>query len=359
MPNPFEEYFVHLLSCAAQQGASDIHIEPFQGSLLIKFRVDSILRIQATQTEPNWIQRLCEIVKRMCGFNMGIAGSPQDTRFTVPGIPFDYRASLCPTMHGEKIVLRLLEQSKEFSLQAYPLCEDAKRDLFAALNKWQGIIIVSGPTGSGKSTLLYSSLGAIDRVENNVHTIEDPIEYSLPNLNQTQASRGKLSFADVIRSLMRQDPDVILIGEIRDEETAEAAIHAASTGHLVLSTVHANSAKDIVDRIVGLGVKKDLFLCNLLFASAQRLVPRICPHCAIEDPDSKELVQAVYGVDIIPKKGRGCGQCTNGIKGRVLLFEWMTRARASEPKMHENIGAQALKYLKQGVIDAQSACGLD
>ncbi len=154
---------------------------------------------------------------------------------------------------------------------------------------------------------------------------------------------------------------MIMVGEIRDEETAEAAIHAASTGHLVLSTVHANSAREIVDRITGLGVSRDLFLANLLFASAQRLVPKICQRCSQEDPESKDLVKAVYGVDVMPRKGVGCPYCNNGVKGRVLLFEWLTRECVDgryEPKAHENITAQALEHLRSGEIDAQSACGL-
>ncbi len=204
--NPFERYFVDVLKCAAEKNASDIHIEPFSGSLQIKMRVDSILCVHDTRTEEDFIKRLREVIKRMCNFDMGIAGVPQDTRFTIEGLPFDYRASLCPTMYGEKIVLRLLERNREFNLRKYPLREDAKSDLNRALNKWKGLILLSGPTGSGKTTLLYSALGVIDRVENNCHTIEDPIEYALPLLNQTQVVRGKMSFAEVIRSLMRQDP---------------------------------------------------------------------------------------------------------------------------------------------------------
>jgi len=267
-------------------------------------------------------------------------------------------------MYGEKIVLRLLEQNKEFNLHAYQLREDAKRDLFLALSKWQGLIIVSGPTGSGKSTLLYSALGVIDRIENNVHTIEDPIEYSLPNLNQTQIVKGTMGFADVIRSLLRQDPDVILVGEIRDEETARAAIHAASTGHLVLTTVHANSANEIMERMEGLGIRKELLMANMLFSSAQRLVPKVCQHCIEEDPDSQDLVQAIYGERLMPKKGRGCEKCNGGIKGRVLFFEWITRERSPDDGRfvtvaHDSIHKQALHYLREGLIDATAACGLD
>jgi type II secretory ATPase GspE/PulE/Tfp pilus assembly ATPase PilB-like protein len=361
MANPFVAYFEHVLAEAWSAQASDIHIEPFGNSLTIKARIDSVLRVLKTENDPVFVSRLTEVVKRICGFDMGLAGVPQDQRFAPEGFDFDCRASLCPTMHGEKIVLRLLQRNKTFDLEAYALPEAAKRDLLAALHKWQGLIVVSGPTGSGKSTLLYSALGVIDRVANNTHTIEDPIEYALPHLNQTQTVRGKLGFADVIRALLRQDPDVILVGEVRDAETAETALHAASTGHLVLTTVHANSAAEIVDRLVVLGVSRELVIANLLFASAQRLVPRLCPACAVDDEPARDRVRATFHVDLLPKRAAGCSTCRGGVKGRVLLFEWLTREREGERYalvQRDDIAAQAAEYLRKGVIDADSACGL-
>lgn len=360
--SPFYEYFNFVLREAAAVGASDVHIEPFNDALVVKLRVDSVLRVLKQETNPVFVTRLKEVLKRACNFNMGVAGVPQDCRFAPDGFDFDCRASLCPTMHGEKIVLRLLKRSQKFDLDTYPLAEVPKHHLKAALGMWQGIIMTSGPTGSGKSTLLYSALGTIDRIENNVHTIEDPIEYALPNLNQTQVARGSVSFADVIRSLMRQDPDVILVGEVRDHETAEAAVHAASTGHLVLTTVHANSARGILERMEGLGVSRALLEANLLFASAQRLVPRLCDRCAEPDPDARDRVRAAFGVEVVPKRARGCSECRGGVKGRVLLFEWMTREKGADDrnvlKQHDTIKAQAATNLEKGLIDANSACGL-
>lgn len=361
MANPFEEYFQHLLIEAHAEGASDIHVEPYADEMIVKYRIDSVLRVRRRETDPAYISRLREVMKRLCGFDMGQRDLPQDSRFAPKGLDFDCRASLCPTMHGEKLVLRLLEKSKVFELGSYGLPARAKRHLDEALSKWQGLVVISGPTGSGKSTLLYSALSVFDRVENNVHTIEDPIEYSLPNLNQTAVSHGSMSFAQVIRSLMRQDPDVILIGEVRDEETAEAAVHAASTGHLVLTTVHANSAKEIVQRIQGLGVKPDVFAANVLFASAQRLVPRLCPSCSVEDEESRARVRAAFGIDVTPKRALGCSDCRNGVKGRVLLFEWMTRERKGDAyalEQHAEIRSQAAEQLTMGAIDANAACGV-
>ncbi len=361
----FEEYFNHMLHKAVESGASDVHIEPFPGVFQIKFRVDGVLRFFDKQIlDTKRLERFAEVTRKMCGFDMGKDGKPLDARFSIPSLPYDFRSSLCPTMYGEKIVLRLLQKNKAFDLRTYPLRDDAKACLGRALNRSQGMIIVSGPTGSGKTTLLYNALSVIDRIANNVHSIEDPIEYSLPNLGQTQVTHGSLSFAEVLRSLMRQDPDVILVGEIRDEETARSAIHASCTGHLVLSTVHANSAAEIVERMEGLGVKRDLFLANLAFASAQRLVSKNCPHCTEDDPDSIPLVRAVFGDDAIPKRGRGCEHCGNsGIKGMVLLFEWLTRERDGSGnkviKPHDSLLNQSRYYMREGVINAENACGTD
>jgi type II secretory ATPase GspE/PulE/Tfp pilus assembly ATPase PilB-like protein len=360
--NPFQEYFIEILRRAYSEGASDIHIEPFEDEILIRIRVDGILRIIKKESDLSYIARLCEVIKKLCAFDMGVSGLPQDQRFRVPTLEeLDFRASLCPTMYGEKIVLRLLERNKPFSLETYPLRDDAKRDLYRALGKWQGLIIVSGPTGSGKSTLLYSALGVIDRVQNNVHTIEDPIEYTLPYLNQTQVKHGTLSFAHVLRSLMRQDPDVILIGEIRDEETAEAAMHAASTGHLVLSTVHANSAAEIADKLAGLGVKKEVFSSNLLFASAQRLVPTLCKSCVQEDGPESEYYSETMGTNASIKFAQGCSQCADGYKGRAMVFEWITSERSAgsyELKAHGSLTDDAKKLLLEGKIDAKTAAGI-
>jgi type II secretory ATPase GspE/PulE/Tfp pilus assembly ATPase PilB-like protein len=361
MGNAFEAYFEHLLDQARAAGASDVHIEPFPARIQVKFRVDSVLRVADTQLEPTFVKRLPEVLKATCGFDMGIAGVPQDCRFAPSERDFDCRASLCPTMHGEKIVLRLLEKNRHFDLERYWLPPEAKAALHGALDRGHGIIVVSGPTGSGKTTLLYSALGSIDRVANNVHTIEDPIEYSLPNLNQTQVERGRLSFAEILRSLLRQDPDVILVGEIRDAETAEVALHAASTGHLVLTTVHANSGVEVVERLVALGVREDLVRANLLFTSAQRLVPKICQACAVDDPESRARVKAIIGQDLMPRRGRGCPQCHAGVLGRVLLFEWLTRERNGggvQLCQHDEIARQAAEHVRRGEIDADNACGL-
>jgi general secretion pathway protein E len=310
-------------------GASDLHMEPRPSGILIRIRVDGSLRA-LVEVPGESASQFAEQVKDMLGFNMTLSGIPQDSSWSHPGEAVDFRCSLIPVRYGEKIVMRLLERGKDFHLDQYPLYETPKHDLMNAIQKNQGLVIVSGPTGSGKSTLLYSALGTLDRQSLNIHTIEDPIEYELSGLSQTQISLKKdLTFAKSLRALMRQDPDVIMIGEIRDRETAEAAIHAAATGHLVLTTVHANDSEGIVTRLRGFGILQEHIDSALLFASAQRLPKKLCESCSSDAPEHAALLAAIYpneNVDFLPKKSNGCGECRGtGIKGRILLFEHIRR----------------------------------
>ncbi len=356
----FRRAIDEILCEAAEQGASDIHFEPLSDRVQIRIRVDGVLWTLREMTDQRRRTRLMEAVKRACNFDMGQVGVPQDARFgTVAPLPYmDYRAALTPLLEGEKIVLRLLERAKEFDLDKYRLRNDAKTDLREALAKRDGLIIVSGPTGSGKSTLLYNAMGSLDRKKLNTVTAEDPVEYRLAGICQSQVDRSRgVDFAGLLRSFLRADPDVILVGEIRDCETAEAALHAASTGHLVLSTVHANSTAEISERLEGLGVNRGLYEANLRFASAQRLVSRNCTACRVPDPDAQPLVQATFGVDVVPMRGVGCGQCQGrGIAGRALLFEWQHRSK-DEIVSQETLQAEAQRALCRGDIDAHNACG--
>jgi type IV pilus assembly protein PilB len=232
------------------------------------------------------------------------------------------------------------------------------------LERWQGLVLVTGPTGSGKTTLLYSALSEIDRTENNVHTLEDPVEYTLDGVVQTPITRKGVRFAEALSSLMRQDPDCILVGEIRDEETAEAAIHAASTGHLVFSTVHANSSEESIERLVGFGLRRDLVEANLLYASAQRLVPRNCSQCRTAEADARDLVRAVFDEDLVPHRGLGCHACNGtGIKGRTLFFEFIVKESQGDGtkilKRYGSLKECALAALKKGDVNAQNACAFD
>lgn len=361
--SPFEENWIDLIGLAIRQGASDIHIEPHEDRLRVRARVNGVLTTLQEVRDEKFRERLLMQAKRSCGFDMGRCAVPQDSRFTAKEFGFDFRASLIPTLHGEKIVLRLLERNKPFSLETYPLPCEAKVALQRALSRWQGLILVTGPTGSGKTTLLYSALASLDRKTNNVHSLEEPVEYQLDGLNQTPVTE-RLRFAQGVTALMRQDPDVILIGEIRDLETAHAAVHAANTGHLVLSTLHANSALESITRLEGLGVDPHMLRANLLYASAQRLVPKLCTVC--REPDLNAVSSAgahglvAFSKDFSPMKALGCGKCRGtGIDGRILFFEALVQeANDTQLPGFRQLGslrACAMESLKEGKIDVQTA----
>ncbi len=357
--NAFGNAFEQLLGLAVSAGASDIHLEPMSGLLRARIRVHGRLKTVREIVDAPRADRLMEVAKRECGFDLGSIGVPQDSRFARDDLGHDFRAALIPVLDGEKIVLRLLQRDQRFDLDKYQLRADAKLDLRTALVKSDGLIVVSGPTGSGKSTLLYNALGSLDRAALNVGTIEDPVEYRLAGLSQSPVNRARGgSFAGLLRAFMRGDPDVILVGEIRDHETAEAAMHAASTGHLVLSTVHANSAMEIEERLEGLGVRRELYRSNLRFASAQRLMPRLCPACRVKDPEGSALVSAAYEEELVAYDAKGCAECRKtGVVGRVLLFEWLRRDRSSgELALQDTLRREAMKHVILGEISARAAC---
>jgi type II secretory ATPase GspE/PulE/Tfp pilus assembly ATPase PilB-like protein len=348
----FEGNLYGLLLKATSLGASDIHIEPRLDGIRFRARVDGSLREIQEIKNPRILDHFAMTVKRSCGFDMSKLNVPQDARFSLRGLPYDFRASLIPTMYGEKIVVRCLEQNKDFSLEKYALPSEAKSYLYRVLGKWQGLILVSGPTGSGKTTLLYSLLAELDRRVNNVHTLEDPIEYTLEGVVQTQINPPEVSFERALRALLRQDPDCILVGEIRDSETAQAALHAASTGHLIFSTIHANSAEECIERLVGLGLDRRLVETNLLFASAQRLVPKNCTSCLVEEEDS-EFSFKTYAAS-------GCEACGGeGVRGLGLLFEYVGKSFEDKdgPRLRRfgSLEESALQLLKKGEISAKSA----
>lgn len=352
--SPFDSNFFDLIKIAGDVGASDLHIEPFDDYVTVRMRVDGSLRTVQTITQKNLGERLVQQAKRLAGFDMGKLGIPQDSRFKSPLSSFDLRANLIPTLYGEKMVLRLLERDKEFSLEKYPLDFEAKETLRSVLARWQGLVLVTGPTGSGKTTLLYSALSEIDPTTNNIHTLEDPVEYTVPGITQTPI--GKISFGEALTALMRQDPDVILVGEIRDAKTAEAALHAASTGHLVLSTIHANSAVESIKRLTSLGVGEELVRSNLLFASAQRLIPKNCPACLKQDLPGQKIVKNIFGESFIPMTSEGCSVCEQtGIKGRILLFEYLVKEKDQDLRLRLSLKDQALKSLRKGEINAAHA----
>ncbi len=319
-----------LITRAIELRASDIHLEPFEGDFKVRYRVDGVLHVE--EAPPKRLQAaVISRIKIMAKLNIAERRLPQDGRIKlrVLGKEIDFRVSTLPTMFGESVVLRILDRETvvlDLEKLGFPDYDLTKfRDL---INRPYGIILVTGPTGSGKTTTLYAGLSEINSPEKKIITVEDPIEYQLGGVNQVQVKSGiGLSFANILRSILRQDPDIIMIGEIRDAETAEIAIHSALTGHLVFSTLHTNDAAGAVTRLLEMGMENYLISSSLIGIMAQRLVRVICPEC--KEPYTPEVgVMEELGIshDEVKKldifKGRGCKNCANtGFRGRKGIYE--------------------------------------
>ncbi|MCK5008871.1 MAG: type II secretion system ATPase GspE [Deltaproteobacteria bacterium] len=320
-----------LITRAIEMRASDIHLEPFEGDFKVRYRIDGVLHDM--EAPPRRLQAaVISRLKIMAKLNIAERRLPQDGRIKlrVLGKEIDFRVSTLPTMFGESVVLRILDRESvvlDLEKLGFPDYDLIKfRDL---INRPYGIILVTGPTGSGKTTTLYAALGEINSPEKKIITVEDPIEYQLGGVNQVQVKAGiGLSFANILRSILRQDPDVIMIGEIRDAETAEIAIHSALTGHLVFSTLHTNDAASAITRLVDMGVKPFLVASSIQAIMAQRLVRVICKNCKTidENPEPHFLRLLDITAEDIRKrpiyKGAGCSKCQGtGYKGRIGIFE--------------------------------------
>ncbi len=314
-----------ILSEAVKERVSDIHIEPYERDLLVRFRIDGILYEKLSP--PKIIQdALISRVKIMAGLNIAEKRLPQDgrIRIIVAGRDVDIRVSIIPTFYGERAVLRLLDKKKGIlSLSDIGLGEAGVNTMERMLARTSGIILVTGPTGSGKSTTLYAALNKLNSSEKNIITIEDPIEYQIKGIGQIQVNpKIDLTFSSGLRSILRQDPDIIMVGEIRDAETAEIAIQASLTGHLVLSTLHTNDAATAVTRLVDMGIEPFMIASSLSAVLAQRLVRVICPHCREE----YRPVEQYAGVTLPEKlyRGQGCEKCFGlGTMGRTAIYEIM------------------------------------
>lgn len=304
--------------------ASDIHVKPTVRGFEIAFRVLSRLTPPWKAFEAFHLQPFVNEIKQQARMPLGISGEPLDGRISYPTLSLELRVNMTPTHFGEKIVIRLLDQSRSFSMSDLKIHDRAKSDLKDALNAKNGVILISGPTGSGKTTTLYTAVSSLDRSKLNVMTIEDPVEYTIPGITQIGVTR-KLSFEKALRAILRQDPDVILVGEIRDKETADLCFKAASTGHLVLSTIHANGAVEVVQRLRGLGVEKYLLESCLRLSAAQRIVRQLCPQCAREAeskaiPEREERSKPGHFRIV----GPGCKACNDaGYSGLLPILEYM------------------------------------
>jgi len=328
-----------LLTQAAKDGASDIHIEPYERSSSVRFRVDGTLR-EVVQPNKALHAALISRLKIMAELDIAEKRLPQDGRISlrIGGRAIDVRVSTLPSSHGERAVLRLLDKAEsKFTLEGLGMDGDVLSSFHRLIQQPHGIVLVTGPTGSGKTTTLYASLGRIDTGSTNVLTVEDPVEYELPGIGQTQVNpKIDLSFAKALRAILRQDPDVIMIGEIRDHETAQIAIQASLTGHLVLATVHTNDAPSSVTRLIDMGVEPFLLSSTLLGVLAQRLVRKLCPVC--RKPDGAGRWHPV-----------GCASCSHtGYKGRTGVYELMVVNEPVQALIHNRAAEQDLISAARG-----------
>lgn len=304
-----------LLSEAVRAGASDIHLEPFENKLVARLRVDGILT-EIASLSAKLAPYLVSRVKVMARLDIAETRLPQDGRLslTLGDKNYDVRVSTLPIRYGERVVMRLLDKDNaQFDLAELGMDDEARRIFETALHEPNGIILVTGPTGSGKTTTLYAALDILNESARNIMTVEDPIEYALHGVSQTQVNaKIGMSFASGLRSILRQDPDIVMVGEIRDRETAEIAVQASLTGHVVLSTVHTNSAAAAVTRLIDMGIETYLLASSLKLVLAQRLVRRLCPSCKTQNSDG--TYEAV-----------GCADCqNNGYRGRIGIYEILT-----------------------------------
>ncbi|HYJ96040.1 MAG TPA: type IV-A pilus assembly ATPase PilB [Vicinamibacterales bacterium] len=349
-----------ILMSAIQKGASDIHIEPYEKELRVRYRVDGIL-YNIMQPPMKFRDAITSRIKIMSKLDIAEKRLPQDGRIKIrfqdggEMRDIDFRVSCLPTLFGEKIVMRLLDKTKlMLDMTKLGFESESLQRFEHAISKPWGMVLVTGPTGSGKTNTLYSSIARINTVETNIMTAEDPVEFNLMGVNQVQVRENiGLNFAAALRSFLRQDPNIILVGEIRDFETAEIAVKAALTGHLVLSTLHTNDAPSTINRLMNMGIEPFLVASSLNLVCAQRLVRRICKNCTEPDPTPPPaLMQAGFSAEdakkVVPNRGKGCDKCNNtGYKGRVGLYEVMEITE--EIRELVLVGASALELRRKAV----------
>ena len=332
-----------ILAESLKENASDIHIEPYEKESLVRFRLDGVLSTvlkPSSQITPLLISR----IKVMSKLDIAEKRLPQDGRMTVKlgGRSIDLRISTMPSSHGERVVMRLLDKDAgKLQVDDLGMPSETSAQLDDLIRRPHGIILVTGPTGSGKTTTLYAGLQQMDRQGRNIMTVEDPVEYDLPGISQTQINlRAGMTFARGLKAILRQDPDVILIGEIRDGETAEIATQSSLTGHLVLSTLHTNTAAGAITRLQDLGVDSFLLASTIRGILSQRLLRKLCPHCKRpSEPNefNRGLLKLKPGQKIF--EANGCEKCNStGYAGRQALFELVTVDSSLQTLIHENTG---------------------
>lgn len=339
-----------MIDKAVRQRASDIHIEPTERKVRVRYRIDGALYERA-RYDINVLNAMVARIKIIGGMDISEKRKPQDGRITqvVDRMEYDIRVSVLPTVYGEKVVMRLTSKTgltKEKSQLGLKPREMAQFDYI--LKNPHGILLVTGPTGSGKSTTLYTALSELNKEDVNIITVEDPVEANIDGINQVQVNpKAELTFATALRSILRQDPDIIMIGEIRDQETASIAVQASITGHLVVSTLHTNSSASTITRLEDMGIESYLIADSVIGVIAQRLVRRLCPNCKrprLATPDEKELMNCNPEEDVTIYEPCGCSKCENtGYKGRIGVYEIMRITPKLKTIISKRLGADAIK----------------
>lgn len=346
-----------VLSEAIRKAASDIHVEPYEKRFRVRMRIDGTL-IEVAQIPPEMKRAVIARLKIMSRMDIAESRIPQDGRIKLKasGTEMDFRVNSMPTLFGEKVVLRLLNKNnlnldlKKLGFETRQM-EIFKKGIYAA----SGLVLVTGPTGSGKTTTLYSAIAELNQISDNISTAEDPVEYNLEGINQVQINKDVgLTFASVLRALLRQDPDIILVGEIRDYETAEIAVQASLTGHLVLSTLHTNDAPSTITRLMNMGLEPFLVVASVNVIVAQRLLRTICAKCKIEDSSvtKEQLAGLGFNAETVAQlrvfKGKGCETCVStGYKGRVAIYEVLDFSNALKEMVL--VGASGIELRKQAM----------
>ena len=339
-----------MLGEAIKEGASDIHIETFENQLVVRFRVDGVLR-EILRPNRKLSSMLVSRIKVMAKLDIAEKRVPQDGRITlrIAGRAVDVRVSTMPSSHGERVVLRLLDKNNaRLNLEDLGMTKNNRGHFSSLIRKPHGIILVTGPTGSGKSTTLYAGLSEINSRDRNILTVEDPIEFDLPGIGQTQVNpRVDMTFARGLRAILRQDPDVVMVGEIRDIETAQIAVQASLTGHLVLSTLHTNTAAGAITRLEDMGIEPFLLSSSLLAVLSQRLVRTLCTECKkphSPDTQEKEVLGISANESLTIYTPHGCAACNQtGYRGRTGIHELLIVDEKIREMMHEGVGEQAIE----------------
>ncbi|MCX7098460.1 MAG: type IV-A pilus assembly ATPase PilB [Methylococcales bacterium] len=363
---PIVRFVNKILLDAIKKGVSDIHMEPYEKNFRIRYRADGIL-YQVASPPANMASRIISRIKVMAKMDIADRRLPQDGRIKMTlsrHNAIDFRVNTCPTLFGEKVVLRILDPTiANIGIEKLGFEPEQEMLFLAAINKPYGMVLVTGPTGSGKTVTLYTGLNILNNIERNISTAEDPVEITVEGINQVNMNvKAGLTFASALRAFLRQDPDIIMVGEIRDLETAEIAVKAAQTGHLVLSTLHTNDAPQTLNRLMQMGIAPFNIVSAVNLIMAQRLARRLCEHCKVpaDFPDSV-LVHAGFKPEELKTlkiySPVGCERCTNGYKGRVGIFQVMTLSQEMRTLILEGGNALQLTELakEEGINDLRES----